>query len=158
MVAGSGAEDAYDLAHGRLREEVYERVSAERRRELHRLLAEELGQRNDAARAVEHWRAAGEPERAREAALAAARSAEEKLATGLRVRIRSEEATEDRLSALLQLLEAQPGSCAVTLHVLIPDHSETVIAVSAVRGVRPDEKLRADLDALFGRGVTEVAI
>jgi DNA polymerase-3 subunit alpha len=108
--------------------------------------------------------------------------AEERLATQLRVRIRSEEATEDRLTALRRMLEARPGSCAVTLHVedrltalrrmlearpgscavtlhvVIPDESETVMAVSSVRGVRPDESLRRDVDALFGRVVTQVAL
>jgi DNA polymerase-3 subunit alpha len=84
--------------------------------------------------------------------------AEERLATQLRVRIRSEEATEDRLTALRRMLEARPGSCAVTLHVVIPDESETVMAVSSVRGVRPDETLRRDVDALFGRVVTQVAL
>jgi DNA polymerase-3 subunit alpha len=84
--------------------------------------------------------------------------AEEKLAQQLRIRIRSEEATRDRLTAMRQLLQARPGDCAVTLHVVIPDESETVIAVSAVRGVRPDDALRRDLDALFGRAVAELAL
>jgi len=82
--------------------------------------------------------------------------AEEKLATRLCVKIRSEEATEDRLTALRTLLERRPGDCAVTLHVVIPDRSETVLAVNGVRGVRPDAGLRRDLDALFGRSVTDL--
>jgi hypothetical protein len=84
--------------------------------------------------------------------------AEEKLASHLRVRIGSAEATHDRLTALRQILQARPGECAVTLHVVIPGESETVISVSGVRGVRPDESLRADLNGLFGRVVTELAI
>jgi DNA polymerase-3 subunit alpha len=84
--------------------------------------------------------------------------AEEKLASALRVRIRAEEATADRLTALRQLLEARPGECGVTLHVVIPEESETVVAIAAVRGVRPDPALRRDVDALFGRSVTEVAL
>jgi DNA polymerase-3 subunit alpha len=84
--------------------------------------------------------------------------AEEKLASHLRVRIGAGEATADRLTALRELLLARPGDCAVTLHVVIPDESETVIAVSGVRGVRPDAALRRDVDALFGRGVTELAL
>ena len=84
--------------------------------------------------------------------------AEEKLARHLCVRIGSAEATEDRLTALRQLLRAHPGDCAVTLHVVIPDKSETVIAVSGVSGVRPDDALRADVDALFGRSVTDLAL
>jgi DNA polymerase-3 subunit alpha len=84
--------------------------------------------------------------------------AEEKLASALRVRIRAEEATADRLTALRRLLEARPGECGVTLHVVIPEESETVVAISAIRGVRPDPALRRDVDALFGRNVTELAL
>jgi DNA polymerase-3 subunit alpha len=84
--------------------------------------------------------------------------AEEKLSTQLIVRIRAEEATEDRLTALLQLLENHPGECAVTLHLVIPDESETRVAISAVRGVRPVAALRRDVDDLFGRAVTELAV
>jgi DNA polymerase-3 subunit alpha len=84
--------------------------------------------------------------------------AEEKLASSLRVRIRAEEATADRLTALKQLLSARPGECGVTLHVVIPEESETVVAVSAVRGVRPDPGLRREVDDLFGRNVTELLL
>ena len=84
--------------------------------------------------------------------------AEEKLASALRVRIRAEEATADRLTALRRLLESRPGECGVTLHVVIPEESETVVAVSSVRGVRPDPTLRRDVDALFGRNVTELSL
>jgi DNA polymerase-3 subunit alpha len=84
--------------------------------------------------------------------------AEEKLATNLSIKIRSSEATEDRLVALRQLLEARPGECAVTLHVVIPDRSETILAVNGVRGIRPDDALVADLDALFGRQVTGLSL
>jgi DNA polymerase-3 subunit alpha len=84
--------------------------------------------------------------------------AEEKLASSLRVTIRAEEATADRLTALKQLLAARPGECGVTLHVVIPDESETVVQVSAVRGVRPDPALRDTVDKLFGRNVTELTL
>ena len=84
--------------------------------------------------------------------------AEEKLANRLRVRIRAEEATADRLTALRGLLQARPGECGVTLHVVIPDESETVLQISAVRGVRPDPALRRDVDELFGRAVTELTL
>ncbi len=84
--------------------------------------------------------------------------AEETLATQLRILIRADEATADRLTALRSLLENRPGDCAVTLHLVIPDESETVVAVSAVRGVRPDAALCQGVDELFGRSVTELAI
>jgi len=84
--------------------------------------------------------------------------AEEKLASNLSIRIRSSEATEDRLVALRQLLQARPGECAVTLHVVIPDQSETIMSVNGVSGIRPDDALIADLDALFGRAVSQVSV
>ena len=84
--------------------------------------------------------------------------AEEKLARELTVRIGADEATPDRLAALRARLERSPGECAVRVHLVIPDQSETVLAVSSLRGVRPDETLKRDLDALFGRAVTEVRV
>ncbi len=84
--------------------------------------------------------------------------AEERLSTRLCVRLRAEEASHDRLIALRQLLQTRPGDCAVTLHVVIPDESETVMSVAAVRGVRPDPALRRDVDDLFGRAVTELSV
>jgi hypothetical protein len=73
-------EESFDLAHDRFREAAYRGVAAERRRDLHRLLALWFAEHADAARAVEHWRYAGEPERARVAALEAAHEAEAQLA------------------------------------------------------------------------------
>ena len=84
--------------------------------------------------------------------------AEEKLARQLAVRIGSEEATPDRLSAMRARLERSPGECAVVVHLMIPDQSETILALSSLRGVRPDADLRRDLDSLFGRAVTELRV
>jgi DNA polymerase-3 subunit alpha len=84
--------------------------------------------------------------------------AEEKLARQLQVRIGADEATPDRLTALRARLERSPGDCEVRVHLVIPDQSETVLAISSLRGVRPDEGLRRDVDALFGRVVTEVRV
>ena len=84
--------------------------------------------------------------------------AEEKLARQLQVRIASQEATSDRLSALRQRLEKSPGDCAVVVHLVIPDQSETVLALTSLRGVRADPDLIRDVDSLFGRAVTEVRV
>ncbi|MGE0710855.1 MAG: serine/threonine-protein kinase PknK [Planctomycetota bacterium] len=78
-VQGRG-EDAYDLIHDRLRAAIYERVPPARRQALHRELAALLAAGGEPARAVEHHRLGDEPEAAREAALAAAREAEQQLA------------------------------------------------------------------------------
>jgi DNA polymerase-3 subunit alpha len=84
--------------------------------------------------------------------------AEERLSSQLRVRVLAGEATRDRLLALRRLLETQPGDCAVAVHVVIPDRSETVLALPSQRGVRPDPSLRQRVDELFGRPVTELAL
>jgi DNA polymerase-3 subunit alpha len=84
--------------------------------------------------------------------------AEEKLCSQLRVRVLATEATRDRLSALRQLFEERPGECSVALHLVIPGKSETVVALSGRRGVRPDSKLRKRVDDLFGRPVTDLEL
>ncbi len=82
--------------------------------------------------------------------------AEEKLSSQLKLRIVESEATRDRLTALKALLAAHPGSCAVQLHLLIPGESETILAFGS--GVRPSPGLLEDVDALFGRPVTELGL
>ncbi|HKE12175.1 MAG TPA: hypothetical protein VKE73_11445, partial [Myxococcota bacterium] len=82
--------------------------------------------------------------------------AEEKLSSQLRLHITAAEATRDRLTALRDLLAANPGPCAVQLHLLIPGESETVLSFGS--GVRPCEALLGDLDGLFGRRVTELCV
>jgi hypothetical protein len=46
----------------------------------------------------------------------------------------------------------------VVIHVLIPEESETTVSVSAVRGVRATPEMCRDVDALFGRKVTELSL
>lgn len=79
-VQGHHGDDAYDLIHDRLRRAIYERIEPVRRRALHLDLAERLTATGDMGRAVVHFRLSGEAARAREAALAAAASAEAQLA------------------------------------------------------------------------------
>ncbi|NQZ97488.1 MAG: DNA polymerase III subunit alpha [Myxococcales bacterium] len=81
--------------------------------------------------------------------------AEEQLSTQLRLTMLATEATLDRLQAVKKLLAEHPGDCAVALHLIIPDESETVMSLGGNR-VRPSPNLRSGLDGLFGRGVTEL--
>ena len=83
--------------------------------------------------------------------------AEEKLAARLELRVLASEATRDRLLALRDLLGRNPGECAVALRLVIPDESETVLALPGLRGVRPDEAFLREIDGLFGRRVAEIA-
>jgi DNA polymerase-3 subunit alpha len=84
--------------------------------------------------------------------------AEEKLASKLRLRVLVSEATRDRLTALHRVLKAFPGECNVTLHLTIPGESETILSLTDPAGVRPVPELLRDLDALFGRPVTELSL
>ena len=77
---GGLADEAYGLGHDRLREAVYAAIDPARRLALHQALALELMRADDPMRAVAHWRLAGDDQRAREAALAAAGEAEAALA------------------------------------------------------------------------------
>jgi len=82
--------------------------------------------------------------------------ADERLAQALALRVGAEEASRDRLTALRSILSRHPGDCAVSLHLVIPDESETVIALPGL-GVRPGAALVDELTGLFGRDVTELS-
>ena len=84
--------------------------------------------------------------------------AEEKLAGTLRVKMIEKEISRDRLDALVKVLTSHPGDCPVVIHVLIPEESETTVSVGAVRGVRATPEMCRDVDALFGRKVTELSL
>jgi len=81
--------------------------------------------------------------------------ADERLASLLGLRVTAEEASRDRLRALRALLERYPGECPVALHLVIPEESETVMALPQL-GVRPVAALMEDLVGLFGRDVAEL--
>jgi DNA polymerase-3 subunit alpha len=84
--------------------------------------------------------------------------ADERLASSMRLRVLAAEATPDRLTALRSLLEQHPGECPVTIHLVIPGESETVLALPSLAGVRPGAPLIEELTGLFGREVAEVAL
>ena len=81
--------------------------------------------------------------------------AEQHLTTALRVRVKEEELSKDRLLAMRGMLESHRGDCPVFVHITIPGESETVIAVGGIRGVDASDGLRRQLDSLFGRVVSE---
>jgi DNA polymerase-3 subunit alpha len=83
--------------------------------------------------------------------------AEERLATRLRLRVRADEATRDRLLALRRILTEHPGECEVVLHLVIPGESETLLALPTIGGVRAGAPLLQDLTGLFGRDIAELA-
>ncbi|MAI79095.1 MAG: DNA polymerase III subunit alpha [Deltaproteobacteria bacterium] len=80
---------------------------------------------------------------------------EQRLTTYLRVRVNEPEVNRDRMVALRNVLKTHPGDCPVFVHITIPGESETILSVGELRGVEPNEALQRDVDALFGRPVTE---
>jgi DNA polymerase-3 subunit alpha len=84
--------------------------------------------------------------------------AEERLASGLALRVLAEELSADRTAAVRSLLAAHPGGCGVTLEIEIPGESATVMALPDGLAVRPSRTLLQDLDALFGRPVAELCL
>ena len=74
------------------------------------------------------------------------------------VKVLEPDVSRDRMAAFKRVLMSHPGDCAVKLHITIPGESETVLSVGGIRGVVPSDDLRRDVDALFGRPVTELSL
>jgi len=83
--------------------------------------------------------------------------AEERLSTQMEIQLTAAEATRDRLLALKAMLQRHPGECEVLLKLRIPDESETLMALPGLE-VRPNDRLREEVNGLFGRVVTELAL
>jgi DNA polymerase-3 subunit alpha len=81
--------------------------------------------------------------------------AERQLTMHLRVRVQERDVNRDRMIALRGVLRTHPGDCSVFLHITIPGESETTLSVGGIRGVDASDTLCKDVDALFGRPVTE---
>jgi len=58
---------------------------------------------------------------------------------------------EKLLNQLKSILVNAPGSCPVSLHVLIPGHSETIIALNGKLRVNPSSELLTELHKLLGK-------
>jgi DNA polymerase III subunit alpha len=82
--------------------------------------------------------------------------AAEHLAVRVHITVLAEEASRDRLLALRTLLRTRTGDCGVVLHLRIPGESETVLAVGEGCGVDASPGLLREVDALFGRPVSEL--
>jgi DNA polymerase-3 subunit alpha len=68
------------------------------------------------------------------------------------IQVSSSEASAEALVQLREVLHRHPGACPVYLTVTIPDHSESVIAVSPELRVRPSDRLVGDVETLIGKG------
>ncbi len=80
---------------------------------------------------------------------------QQRLTTYLRLRVLESEVSRDRMNALKGVLRSHPGDCEVFVHITIPGESETIVSVGGPHGVEGSEDLLRDVDALFGRPVSE---
>lgn len=80
--------------------------------------------------------------------------AREKSVRQVHIALKAGRLDHDRLVALRERLSAHSGGCSAFLHLLLDDSTETVIALPPDFKVAPTEQMVADVEGLFGRGVT----
>lgn len=80
--------------------------------------------------------------------------AREKAAKEVHFALQAERLSEEQLRTLRQTLTQHRGPCSAFLHLLLPNRTETVIALPAELKVAPTERMLEDVDRLFGDGVT----
>lgn len=66
------------------------------------------------------------------------------------IKINPETLTEEQIAELRTILVANQGTCTAVLHMTIPDHSRTVIALGKMFRVAPCDELLTKLEKLFG--------
>jgi DNA polymerase-3 subunit alpha len=69
------------------------------------------------------------------------------------IALRAERLDQDVLRSLRRTLEGHKGSCNAFLHLLLPNRTETVIALPPELKVAPSERMVEDVEQLFGTGV-----
>jgi DNA polymerase-3 subunit alpha len=70
------------------------------------------------------------------------------------IALRAERIDPDLLASLRRTLEGHRGPCNTFLHLLLPNRTETVIALPAELKVAPTERMVEDVEQIFGSGVT----
>jgi DNA polymerase-3 subunit alpha len=66
------------------------------------------------------------------------------------LKLRSTGLDEADLTALGEILDRHRGEAPVTIHLVVPEHSETVIALDAATRVKPDERFLHEFESRFG--------
>jgi DNA polymerase-3 subunit alpha len=82
--------------------------------------------------------------------------AKEAFFKNLRIRLMAPGVTTEFLENLDQLLKEHRGTCPITFHVTIPDHSETVLTAGNGHRVKPSQRLIRELEQLLGSGAVEL--
>jgi len=80
--------------------------------------------------------------------------AREKSVKQVHFALRAERVNEDHLRTLRSTLTQHRGSCTAFLHLLLPNRTETVIALPPDLKVAATERMVEDVERLFGNGVT----
>jgi DNA polymerase-3 subunit alpha len=80
--------------------------------------------------------------------------AREKAAKEVHFALQTERVSAEHLRTLRQTLTQHRGSCNAFLHLLLPDRTETVIALPPELKVAPTEGMVEEVERLFGNGVT----
>jgi DNA polymerase-3 subunit alpha len=80
--------------------------------------------------------------------------AREKSVKQVHFALHAERVDEAGLRGLRSTLSQHRGPCSAFLHLLLPNRTETVIALPADLKVAPTERLVEDVERLFGNGVT----
>jgi DNA polymerase-3 subunit alpha len=80
--------------------------------------------------------------------------AREKAIRQVHIALRAERVAEQDLQTLRETLSQHRGACTTFLHLLLPDRTETVIALPAELKVAATERMVEDVERLFGNGVT----
>ncbi len=78
-----------------------------------------------------------------------------RLTKSIHFRVKAAASDATHLTSLKTILAQYKGACPAFLHVLIPDQSETVMALPKELGVVPSRELMASVNLLFGENVTE---
>jgi DNA polymerase-3 subunit alpha len=78
------------------------------------------------------------------------------LATSIHLHITVEGFSAQELRELLKMIDSQPGSCQVYLHLRIGRQTEVILKLPSSRAVQPTRKLRAELTQRFGEHCLEV--
>ncbi len=80
-------------------------------------------------------------------------AAREEAARQVHLRLPADELDEASLQRVRGALAEHPGDCEAYLHLIRPDHSETIIALPDELKVRPSEAMLEAIERIFGTGV-----
>jgi len=72
------------------------------------------------------------------------------------IQVTTQDASPQALSRLREVLHHHAGPCPVYLKLMIPDHSESMIAVGPDLCVLPSSQLIGDVEALIGKGAVSL--